>query len=120
MRVPPKRDVYPLSPLQLRSPYALSSTAYIVIVIPALAGELIDSVWQGSKAPSGMLGAGGVSESGTADADDPASITTSTTRPIKGISLFMVASLSDADSWPQCMGKPPIGVALLAKPASQV
>ena len=97
--------------------YSLS-TPVIVIAIVELDEESLASVWQVIVSSSGMLlSAIGVLKQGIADADDPASITTST-RPIKGISLFMVASLSDTDSWPQCMGKPPIGAALLAKPAS--
>jgi len=66
-----------------------SATAYIVIVIVALAEELLVSVWLVIVSLSGMfLSASEVPVSDTADADDPASIITSITRAIKRISLF--------------------------------
>jgi len=58
-----------------------------VIVIVALAEELLASVWLVAISLSGLvLSASDVSD--TADGDDPASITISTTRANKRINLF--------------------------------
>jgi hypothetical protein len=62
----------------------------IVVVIVALAEELLAWVWLLVISLSRMsLSMGVVSD--VADADDPASIITSTTRTIRTISLFMVS-----------------------------
>ena len=69
--------------------YYSVNTPVIVIVIVALAEELLASVWLVVISLSLMLLS--VSEepvSDTADADDPASITTSATRAISKISRF--------------------------------
>jgi len=70
----------------------------MVIVIVALAEELLASVWLVVISLSGMLlSTSGVSD--TADAGNYASIITSTTRAIKRISLFI--SLSSSSAIPQ-------------------
>jgi len=69
-----------------------SATAYMVIVIVALAEELLTSVWLVVISLSGML-LSAIEEpvSDTTDADDPASIITNITKAIKRISLFIAA-----------------------------
>ncbi len=65
------------------------ATPYIVIVIVALAEELLALVWLVVISLSRMLlSPSEASLSDTTDADDPANIITSTTRATKKISLF--------------------------------
>ena len=87
--------------------YYSVNTPVIVIVIAALAEELLASVWLVVISLSGVsLSAREVLVSDTADADDPASITTSTTRAIRRISLFTISlSLYALFAWNRRLAK---------------
>jgi hypothetical protein len=88
--IPKIIKIIPAALLILTSPYSLaysSATAYIVIVIVAVAEELLASVGMVGISSSGMLlSVGKVSD--TTNTGKPASITT---RTIKGISLFTIS-----------------------------